>query len=48
MTNMHLERCEASTNMARYYNLSIVPGLFGDWSPRTPVGADRYGWAMPA
>ena len=29
-TTLHLERIDASRNMARFYRLSVEPSLFGD------------------
>ena len=28
---MHLTRTDPEANMARFYRMEIVPGLFGDW-----------------
>jgi len=28
---MYLKRIDESKNLARYYQLHIAPGLFGDW-----------------
>ncbi len=31
-TSTYLERIDAARNMARYYRLSVVETLFGDWA----------------
>ena len=31
-TKAYLERCDATRNLARYYRLSVVQTLFGQWA----------------
>lgn len=32
MNHIYLERHDAEKNMHRFYNLFVIPGVFGDWS----------------
>lgn len=32
MTRIYLERYDPDKNLHRYYQLHVVPGIFGDWS----------------
>ncbi|PYE94858.1 putative DNA-binding WGR domain protein [Rhizobium sp. PP-F2F-G38] len=44
---LHLERCDPSRNMARFYALSLEPSLFGEivlvrrWGPIGSAGRSR-------
>lgn len=34
----HLERHDPSQNIARYYRMSVLPNLFGEWTLRREWG----------
>lgn len=34
----HLERRDPSQNIARYYRMSVLPNLFGEWTLRREWG----------
>lgn len=41
-----LEKCDPTKNVARYYQMSVLPNLFGEWTLRREWGRIGRGGQM--
>ena len=44
--NAHLEKHDPTKNIARYYRMSVLPNLFGEWTLRREWGRVGQGGQM--
>ena len=44
--NTHLEKHDPTKNVARYYRMSVLPNLFGEWTLRREWGRIGRGGQM--